>query len=188
MHTAPSVARGGYTLAGFASLRSGAPAFLIPYFGLKGTRDVFVQELEQDFSIKGFRRFNPEHYHKLSFRLPSVRRTVGEMGVLAYVDESDNIAYGSPEMLRNMLRTTLAATSSAVFFSYEAGLFLQDESRIADAVGRISDKIDDERVRNAWLRLESATLRAGMQRIAMAQTRTRKNEKVPSPPQGDRRD
>jgi hypothetical protein len=151
-----------YVLVGFVSLRRGGPAFVIPYFAparhfnLNRTFNFFVQELSDDFKIERFRRFTPERYYPIYFSPPLTTRKIGQVGLLAYRGESERVSFGEPANLRRELAAAEIPKDRAPFFNLGVSLFLEDRTRVDEAIALISEKIDDPVTRRRWIHIERA--------------------------------
>jgi hypothetical protein len=124
-----------YSLSGFALVGERTPSFLIPYFAAEGTGNFFAQQLDENFLIKSFQRFIPDHYGAIEFTPSPIRKQIGELGLLAYqLEARGSVIYGEPALLRPRLAKELPSIQDADFFKLEATILLGDQQRVADAI------------------------------------------------------
>jgi 2-polyprenyl-3-methyl-5-hydroxy-6-metoxy-1,4-benzoquinol methylase len=148
-----------YQLGGFAVVGLQDPSFLIPYFTTRGTNDVFVQELDGDFSIRSFCLFKIERYKTAACVPKSIRKRIGDVGLLAYrLEEGGAVACDEPDKLRSRLFRDFDLIESAEFFKLEAAEFLGNRRMIEDALLASSVTFEKSINRETWLDVEPPIL------------------------------
>jgi hypothetical protein len=138
-----------------ASVGEARPAFLIPYFTMRGVNGVFAQELDRNLRIKEFRSFQPGHYDQISFIPPPISRKAGEYGLLAFLNGAGRVSFGKPEKLKKKLARA-RTNPEAVFFNLQASLFVGDPVRLANAISLASASLSDPEIRKIWTKVEEA--------------------------------
>ena len=129
-----------YTLSGFATPTGGEPGFLIPLFVREDTHRTFVQELDGQFRIKRFQQFLLDAYKTVSFKPEPLERKIGEVGVVAFAWNKNDVVYDTPAGLREKLKQT---QTSDPFLELEIGMFVGDPEKTKSAIiatGRAFDK------------------------------------------------
>src|SRR5216684_312684 len=124
-----------YILKGFVLTGLDPPSFLIPFFIVDGSNAFFVQDLNRDYLITSFQRFNPKHYEQIDFSPSPIPRMVGEEGVLAVQTQTGRILYGDPTTLRQELGEHYSPDGAASFFDFEVIMFLYNQvEQLTDAI------------------------------------------------------
>ena len=92
-----------YILSGFSAPLLTRATFLIPYFSLVGTNEVFAQELDGAFDIADFCPLNTDHFESIPFFPNPIPRQKGQAAVLGVRLAGGAIIYGGVQHIRQQL-------------------------------------------------------------------------------------
>lgn len=143
-----------YYLSGIFSPILGRSSFLIPYFNLVGSNEVFVQDLDDQYQILRFVRANPASFRDTFFKPPIVEKKVGDDGLLAYRINGDRPQIGGANDLKNQLKNEITDGASCAFFSAEAYTFLGDKDKAIKAINHASQLFRNEDIGKIWADVE----------------------------------
>jgi hypothetical protein len=141
-----------FVLTGFAALSPETPSFLIPYFVRPGSDQTFAQELDEHFRIKQFQPFALSQYEHIRFEPEPLRRSAGEIGVLAFAKGEEEVCYDTPANVRIELQKI--ERTGDPFFDLEASQFLGNTNAVRMAIQRTANSFKSIKVLTAWVRVE----------------------------------
>jgi hypothetical protein len=150
-----------YDLAGVARLGDGPTpsAFLIPFFRNRKSNQVFAQDLDEGHRIARFLPFDPFAYTVLDTPLPRLSRTVGDLGLMAFVRRDRTPVVGDVDAVVAALRTTKLSGDRSPFFEIDAYGLTGQVDRMRGALRRARRALGDGAIAARWSATEVKLIR-----------------------------
>jgi hypothetical protein len=152
-----------FILSGFCAPSPSRAIFLIPYFSLVGTNEVFAQELNEEFYISDFCPFKTDHFEPIQFVPNPVPRRKGHAGVLGVRLMNGSIIFGGIQKIRAQVLQAITSERSLFhsgnsglnpsFFDVEANEFLKRPKDAAAAIAAVSNRLAPSH-RAIWAKIE----------------------------------
>jgi hypothetical protein len=144
-------------LRGFILPGRARPTFVIPWFGSRGSNQLFVQELDADYRIARFLVCDPYLFDRYEGPVPVVERTLGQPGILAFVDRDDRAVTGTAGELRAELGAyRFDWTGADAFFAVEVMEFRGDRAGLERAIATAAARFSNPALGSNWQARELA--------------------------------
>ena len=150
-----------YDLAGVVRLgdEPRASAFLIPFFRSRTSNLVFAQDLDEEHRIARFLVFDPFAYTVLDTPLPPLSRTVGDLGLMAFVRRDHTPIVGDVDQVLAALRATKFSRDRSPFFEIDAYGLTGQVDRMRGALRRARRALGDGPIAVRWSATEAKLIR-----------------------------
>ena len=146
-----------YDLAGVVRLgdEPSSSAFLIPFFRNRISNQVFAQDLDEEHRIARFLVFNPLAYTVLNTTLPPLSRTVGDLGLIAFVRRNRTPVVGDVDEVSAVLRVMKLSGDRSPFFEIDAYGLTGQVERMQGALRRAGRALGGGRIAARWSATEA---------------------------------
>lgn len=96
-----------YTCSALYSISSTKRGFVIPAFNKMGSNDLYFQDLSVHGKVERFLRADTRNLYFVEVLPPALQIVIGELGILAFIDDMGDLQIGSPIHLAHSIDANL---------------------------------------------------------------------------------
>ena len=145
-----------YTCTALYSLESSRKGFLFPAFSREGSNELYLQDLSLSGRIISFLLIDTREMYSVNKYPPAIRMRVGEMGLLAFLDDRGELEIGIPSILAASINV---AQVNDPFSKLEIASLKGDRQMQRQALSACAERFTDDQTSISWMNREKRLFR-----------------------------